>query len=89
MNIFKGLDLVNSVPGELCAEVHNIVQETEQNHPKTKEKQEGKMVIWEGFTNNGRAKRSEKQGRDGKINQLNAEFQRQAKRSLSSMNSAE
>ena len=50
---------------------------------------EGKMVVWEGFTNNGRAKRSEKQGRDGKINQLNAEFQRQAKRSLSSMNSAE
>ena len=28
MNIFKGLDLVNNVPEELCAEVHNIVQET-------------------------------------------------------------
>ena len=27
MNIFKGLDLVNSVPEELWTEVHNIVQE--------------------------------------------------------------
>ena len=27
MNRFKGLDLVNRVPEELCIEVHNIIQE--------------------------------------------------------------
>ena len=26
-NIFKGLDLIDRVPEELCAEVHDIVQE--------------------------------------------------------------
>ena len=39
---------------------------SEQNHPKEKEKQEGKMVIWEGFTNSQR-KRSGKQGRKEKV----------------------
>ena len=27
MNSFKGLDMVDRVPEELCTEVHNIVQE--------------------------------------------------------------
>ena len=27
-NRFKGLDLIDRVPGELCTEVHDIVQET-------------------------------------------------------------
>ena len=27
-NRFKGLDLIDSVPDELCTEVHDIVQET-------------------------------------------------------------
>ena len=34
-----------------------------QNHPKEKEKQEGKVVIRGGLTNSKREKRSEKQGR--------------------------
>ena len=38
-----------------------------QNHPKEKEKQEGKVVIWGGFTNSRRTKRSEKQRREGKV----------------------
>ena len=42
-------------------EVCNIVQEAVKKNPKEKEKQEGKVVIWGGFTNNWREKRSEKQ----------------------------
>ena len=44
MNIFKGLDLVNNVPEELCAEVHNIVQETvNKTIPK---KRKNKKAEW-------------------------------------------
>ena len=44
MNRFKGLDLVNSVPEELCAEVHNIVQETvNKTIPK---KRKNKKAEW-------------------------------------------
>ena len=44
MNRFKGLDLVNSVPEEPWTEVCNTGR-GEQNHPKEKEKQEGKVVF--------------------------------------------
>ena len=50
MNRPKGLDLVNSVLEELWTEVRNIVQGSEQNHPKEKEKWKGKVVAWGGFT---------------------------------------
>ena len=43
-NRFKGLDLVNSVPEEPRIEVCNTGG-GKQNHPKEKEKQEGKVVI--------------------------------------------
>ena len=44
MNIFKGLDLVNSVPEELWTEVHNIVQEAvNKTIPK---KRKSKKVKW-------------------------------------------
>ena len=42
--------------------------------------QEGKVVVWGGFTNSWEKKRCERQGRQGKIYQLNAEFQRVAGR---------
>ena len=46
MNRFKGLDLVDRVPGELWMVVQNTVQEgSDQNYPKEKEMQEGKMVV--------------------------------------------
>ena len=45
-NRFKGLDLVDRVPGELWMVVQNTVQEgSDQNYPKEKEMQEGKMVV--------------------------------------------
>ena len=51
-NIFKGLNLVNSVPEELWMVVHTGGRE--KNHCKEKEKQKGKVVNREGFTNSCR-----------------------------------
>ena len=80
MNRFKGLDLANSVSEELWTEV--CIGGSEQNHPKEKEKQEGKVVISGGFTNSRLKKRSEKQRREGKYIQLNAECQKTARRDM-------
>ena len=44
MNIFKGLDLDNSVPEELWTEVHNIVQEVANKTTPKKKK-----VKWDSF----------------------------------------
>ena len=76
-NIFKGLDLVKRVPEELWTEVYNIVQEVVTKAiPKEKEMQEGKVAVW------GAKKRREVKGKGERerYTQLNAEFQRIAKR---------
>ena len=45
MNIFKGLDLVNSVPEELWTEVHNIVQEAvNKTIPKKRKSKKAKWL---------------------------------------------
>ena len=44
--------------------------------------QKSKMAVWGGFTNSCEKKRSEKQRRKGKIKDLNAEFQRIARRDM-------
>ena len=49
---------------KLWTEAHNLYRD--QNHPKEKEMQEGRVVVWRGLTNSGGKKRSEKQGRKGK-----------------------
>ena len=67
MNRFKGLDLVDRLPEELWTKVHKTAGGSDQNHPKEKEMQEGKMVVWGGFTNSWGKKRSKKQGRKGKV----------------------
>ena len=41
-NRFKGLDLIDRVPDELRTEVHDIVQEMDQDHPHGKEMQKSK-----------------------------------------------
>ena len=50
MNRFNVLDLVDRVCKELWTDIHNIGG-SEQNHPKEKEIQEDKVVIWGGFKN--------------------------------------
>ena len=59
-NRFKGLDLMDRVPEELCT------GDREQDHPQEKEMQKSKMAVWGGLTNSWEKKRSEKQRRKGK-----------------------
>ena len=44
-NRFKGLDMIDRVPDELWNEVHDIVQDRDQDHPQEKEMQKGQMVV--------------------------------------------
>ena len=45
-NRFKGLDLIDTVPDELWAEVHDIVQDTGiKTIPQEKEMQQSKMAV--------------------------------------------
>ena len=44
-NKFKGLDLIERVPGELWMEVHDIVQETGIKTIPKKEMQKSKMAV--------------------------------------------
>ena len=45
MNRFKGLDLLNSVPEQLWAELHNIVQEAaNETMPKEKKSKKAKRL---------------------------------------------
>ena len=60
-NRFKGLDLIDRVPEELCMEICVVQGCTgggDQNHPQEKEMQKGKMVVWGGLTNSWEKKRS-------------------------------
>ena len=50
-NRFKGLDLVDRVPEELRAEVHDIVQEAVIKTTPKKKMQKGKMVVAGCLTN--------------------------------------
>ena len=52
MNIFKELDLIDTVHEELWTEVRNTVQEAvTKTISHEKEMQEGKVVVWGGLTN--------------------------------------
>ena len=58
INRFKGLDLIDRVPDELWTEVCDIVQENrDQDHPRGKEMQKSKMMVWGGLTNSYEKKR--------------------------------
>ena len=79
-NRFKGLDLIDRVPDELWNEVHDIVQETDQDHPHGQERQKSKMAVRGGIKNSCEKKRGKKKRRKGRYKHLNAEFQRIARR---------
>ena len=44
-NRFKGLDLIDRVPGELWTEVHDMIQEAVIKSVPPKKMQKGKMVV--------------------------------------------
>ena len=50
-NRFKGLDLRDRVPEKPWMEVHNIVQDSDQDHPKKKKWKKGKMTVQGDLTN--------------------------------------
>ena len=66
-NRLKGLDLIDREPDELWTEVHDIVQETDQDHSQEKEMQKAKWLSEEGLQITVEKKRSERQRRKGKI----------------------
>ena len=79
-NRFKGLDRIDRVPEELCREVLNIVQETvTKTIPKKKKCKKAKWLSEEALQ---RAEKREVEGKGEKerYTQLNAEFQRIARR---------
>ena len=67
-NRFKGLDLTDRVPYELCTEVHDIGQKIGiKTIPKKKKCKKSKMAVWGGLTDSCEKKRSKKQRRKRKI----------------------
>jgi len=46
-------------------EIHNTTGGSDQNHSQEKEIQEGKIVVWGGFTNSSEKHRNERQRRKG------------------------
>ena len=67
-NRFKGLDLIDRVPGELWTEVCDTVQETGIRTIRMEKKcKKAKWLSGGGLTNSCEKKRSKKQKRKGKI----------------------
>ena len=61
-------------------EIHNIIQKAaNKTIPKKKEKQEGKVVVWGGFTKSEERKEAKSKGERERYIQLNTEFQRIAR----------
>ena len=80
-NSFKGLDMINRMPEEIWTEVHNIVQElVVKTIPKKNKCKHDKMVVWEGLTNSWEKKKSKRQGKKKRYTNLNAQFQRVARK---------
>ena len=80
-NRFKGLDLVDRVPEELWTEVHNIIQEVvTKTIPKEKKNARRQSGCLKKLYKYLRKEEKRKQEIKGKTYQLNAEFQRIARR---------
>ena len=81
INRFKGLDLVDRVPEELWTEVHNIVQEAvTKTIPKEKKCKKAKWLSEEGLQRAEKRREVKGKGERERHTQLNAEFQRIARR---------
>ena len=76
-NRFKGLDLIDSVPDELCTEVHDIVQETGiKTTPKEKKCKKAKGLSEEALQIAVKRREAKSKGEKERYKHLNAEFQR-------------
>ena len=80
-NRFKGLDLIDRVPDELCTEVHDIVQETGiKTIPKKKKCKKAKSPSEEALQIAVKRREVKSKGEKERYSHLNAEFQRTARR---------
>ena len=83
MNRFKGSDLVHRVPNELCTEVCNTVQEAvkyNKHIPKKNKCKKAKLLPEEALQLAKEKKKNKSKGYRERYTQLNAEFQRIARR---------
>ena len=80
-NRFKGLDLIDRVPDELWTEVPDIVQETGiKTIPMEKKCKKAKWLSWEALQIAVTRREVKSKGEKERYTQLNAEFQRIARR---------
>ena len=80
-NRFKGLDLIDRVPDELWNEVRDIVQETGiKTIPKKKKCKKAKWLSEEALQIAVKRREAKGKGEKERYTQLNAEFQRIARR---------
>ena len=80
-NRFKGLELTDRVPEELWTEVHDIVQEAViKMIPKKKKCKKAKWLSGEVLQIAVKRREVKSKGEKGRYIQLNAEFQRIARR---------
>ena len=80
-NRFKGLDLIDRVPEELWTEVHDIVQETASKTILKKKKcKKGKWLSKEALQIAVKRREAKSKGEKESYTNLNAEFQRIARR---------
>ena len=76
-NRFKGLDLIDRVPEELWAEVHDIIQEAEiKIIPREKKCKEAKWLSEEVLLIAVKRREAKSKGEKERYTYLNAEFQR-------------
>ena len=80
-NRFKGLDLIDRVPDELCTEVRDIVQETGfKTIPMEKKCKKAKWLPEEALQIAVKRREAKSEGGKERYKHLNAEFQRIARR---------
>ena len=80
-NRFKGLGLMNRVPGELWTEVHNIVQEVVvKTILKIKKCKKAKWLSEEALQIAVKRREAKSKGEKERYKHLNAEFQRIARK---------
>ena len=80
MNKFEGLDLVDRVPEKLWTEVHNIVQEAATKITLKKKKSKKAKWLSEEALQIAEEREAKSKGERERYIQLNAEFQRIARR---------
>ena len=80
-NRFKGLDLIDRVPDELCTDVRDIIQETGiKTIPMEKKCKKAKWLSGEALPIAMKRRDMKTKGEKERYKHLNAEFQRMAKR---------